>query len=79
MHTFYPAELYEQNDAGEFESINQAGRSHLYLSAGVGFTYLGSSKVQPFIRQELMLETPFANGIPLIPHSLLKVGLQINL
>lgn len=79
MHTFYPAELYEQDESGDFTPINQLGRSHLYVNLGLGLTYLGTEKVQPFIRQELMLETPFANGIPAIPHSLLKFGVQINL
>ncbi|MEM6806720.1 MAG: hypothetical protein AAF696_35290 [Bacteroidota bacterium] len=79
LHTFYPGEIYEQNEAGDFESINQVGRAHLYLNLGIGLTYLGSSSVQPFIRQELMLQTPFANGIPVIPHSLLKFGIQIKL
>lgn len=79
MHTFYPGDLYVQNDAGDFETISQTGRAHAYVNVGVGLTYIGSDRVQPFIRQELMLQTPFANGIPAIPHSLLKVGVQINL
>lgn len=79
LHSFYPGELYEQNEAGDFENISQLGRSHVYVNLGIGLTYIGSSKVQPFIRQELLLETPFANGIPAIPHSLFKIGVQINL
>lgn len=79
LHSFYPGELYVQNEAGDFENIDQLGRSHLYVSLGIGLTYLGSSTIQPFIRQELLLETPFANGIPVIPHSLLKIGVQFNL
>ena len=79
LHSFYPGELYEQNEAGDFETISQAGRSHLYVNLGVGLTFLPQSKIQPFIRQELLLETPFANGIPVIPHSLLKVGIQLKL
>lgn len=78
MHTFYPGELYEQNDSGDFEKINQLGRAHLYVNLGIGLTYLSDNKIQPFVRQELFLETPFANGIPAIPHSLLKIGVQIK-
>lgn len=79
LHTFYPGELYEQNENGEFEAINQWGRSHLYANLGIGLTYLSDNKIQPFVRQELFLETPFANGIPIIPHSLLKIGVQVKL
>jgi len=79
LHSFYPGEIYEQNENGDFEVVNQLGRAHVYLNLGVGLTYLSASKVQPFVRQELLLEAPFANGIPAIPHSLLKIGIQINL
>lgn len=79
LHTFYPSELYEQTDSGDFERITSLGRPHLYVNLGIGLTYLNDSKIQPFIRQELFLETPFATSIPVIPHSLLKVGIQINL
>lgn len=79
LHSFYPAEIYEQNDSGDFEKITQLGRPHLYVNLGIGVTYTGADKVQPFVRQELLLETPFANGIPVIPHSILKIGIQIKL
>ncbi|MEO1515376.1 MAG: hypothetical protein AAFV95_10195 [Bacteroidota bacterium] len=79
LHSFYPGELYEQNGEGGFEKVNQLGRPHLYVNLGVGLTYLGIGRFQPFIRQELMVETPFANGIPAIPHSLVKIGVQIKL
>jgi len=79
LHTFYPAELYQQTESGDFEVVNQLGRPHLYVNLGVGLTYLGSNKMQPFIRQELFIETPFANGIPVIPHSLLKIGIHIKI
>ncbi|MEM6317682.1 MAG: hypothetical protein AAF960_08430, partial [Bacteroidota bacterium] len=79
LHSFYPGEIYEQTEVGDFEKINQTGRSHLYLNLGVGLTYLSENNIQPFVRQELLLETPFANGIPVIPHSLLKIGVQIKL
>ncbi len=79
LHSFYPGELYEQNEIGDFEVVNQFGRSHLYLNLGLGLTYLHDGRVEPFIRQELLIETPFANGLPLIPHSLVKIGVQIKL
>jgi len=79
LHSFYPSELYEQTETGAFESISQIGRAHLYFNVGIGLSYLGNEKIQPFIRQELMLETFFANGLPIIPHSFLKIGININI
>ncbi len=77
-HTFYPADIYILESDGSFTEVNQIGRPHLFISAGVGVSYLGHEKFQPFIRQELFIETPFANGLPYIPHSLLKIGLNIK-
>ncbi|MEN0048218.1 MAG: hypothetical protein AAF806_14245 [Bacteroidota bacterium] len=79
LHTFYPSELYEQTKNGDFETVNQLGRPHLYVNAGFGLSYLGNTRVQPFVRQELLIQTPFANGLPIIPHSMLKIGVHIKL
>lgn len=79
MHTFYPGEVYEQKDDGEFERITQLGRPKIYVNMGIGLSYIGDSKIQPFIRQELFVETFFANGLPVIPHSLLKIGIHVKL
>ena len=79
LHAFYPGELYEQNADGDFEKVRQFGRPRAYANLGVGVSYTGASRFQPYIRQELMIETPFANGIPVIPHSLLKLGVCIKL
>ncbi|WP_034040811.1 hypothetical protein [Wocania ichthyoenteri] len=78
MHTFYPGHLYEQNNNGDFEKINQTGRPHAIANAGLGITVLSSGRVKPFIKYELMGETPFANGIPFVPHSFLKLGIKYN-
>lgn len=79
MHTFYPGEVYVQTDEGDFEKKTQFGRPHFYLNLGIGVSYIGDSRIQPFIRQELFVETFFANGLPVIPHSLLKIGVHIKL
>lgn len=80
LHTFYPGELYEINpDTGEFEKASQLGRPHVLASVGVGFTWVNDSFIEPFVRQDLTLESPFANGIPVIIHSFLKVGLTFKL
>ena len=79
LHSFYPGELYEQDENGEFSVVQQGGRPHFYLNLGTGISYLGASRFQPFIRQTVMVETPFANGIPVILHSFLHVGVNIQL
>lgn len=79
LHSFFPGDVYEQDAAtGEFENQRQFGRPHFYLQVGIGLTYIKSARIQPFIQQGLMIETPFANGIPFIPHSLLKIGFQVS-
>ena len=80
LHTVYPAELYEQNpETGAFEEVSQFGRPHGLVTAGVGVRYTGATRVQPFIRQELAVETPFANGFPVIPHTFLKLGVNVKI
>ncbi|MEM6297305.1 MAG: hypothetical protein AAF740_01305 [Bacteroidota bacterium] len=79
LHSFYPSPLYEQNEDGNFDTVFQLGRPHAYLNLGIGVSCLGSGKVQPFIRQEMLLEAPFANGIPLITHSMLKAGIHLKI
>ncbi len=80
MHTFYPAELYRLNKkTGEYEKIRQAGRPHVLGLIGIGFTYQNESRIEPFIRQEFGVETPFANGIPVMMHSFSKFGVNIKI
>ncbi len=78
-HTFYPGELYQQVENGDFEQVFQFGRPHFYVNGGVGLIYLGSKKIQPFIQQIMFVKTPFANGIPVMIHSFLKIGIHIKI
>ena len=79
-HTFYPGEIYSQNaETSNFEKVNQKGRPHLILPVGIGISIPNKSKITPFLRQEMMIETPFANGIPVMVHSMLKVGIHIQI
>ena len=79
LHSFYPGELYELNSNGEFETVSQTGRPHALITGGVGVRYLGFEKVQPFVRQSIGIETPFANYLPVLPHSFLSFGVTIQL
>ncbi len=79
LHTFYPADLYDRNENGDFERVSHGGRPHALINLGIGLSYLGSDRFEPFIKQELAIETPFANTFPFIPHSFIKAGIAINL
>lgn len=80
LHTFYPNELYVQNEeTGKYEKVNQVGRPHALATIGIGLTYTSNSPVEPFIRQETGIETPFGEGFPVIVHSFLKLGLNFKL
>jgi len=72
LHSIYPGEVYKQTDDGGFKKINQFGRPHGYVHLGIGLTYLHQGWFQPFIRQELWLDTRF------LPHSFIKLGIQIK-
>lgn len=80
LHTFYPGTLYEiDEETGEFFSSKQLGRSRALISAGLQLSYRSEAGFEPFVKQEFAVETPFANGIPLMPHSFLKLGININI
>ncbi len=80
LHSFYPGELYSlDEESGEFNKIKQWGRPHLIGGLGIGATWIKPEKVKPFVRQEFIVETPFANGVPVIVHSFLKLGVIIKL
>jgi len=80
MHTFFPGTLYEIDaSTGEISPVQQYGRPRALLSAGLQVSYRTAMGIEPFVKQEFAIETPFANGIPLMPHSFLKLGININL
>ena len=80
LHTFYPGTLYQiDKETGEFYSSPQLGRARALISAGLQLSYRSEAGFEPFVKQEFAVETPFANGIPLMPHSFLKLGININI
>ena len=79
QHTFYPGEIYEQNaTTGEWESINQIGKSHFLITFGLGLTYVKAKKFQPFIRYESNIDIPMYNGF-LTTRTFFKLGINIKI
>ncbi|MBX2846431.1 MAG: hypothetical protein KTR13_09475 [Saprospiraceae bacterium] len=79
LHSFYPGKVYEIDESGNFSTLSQSGRPHAYGTVGLGLTFLHSSKIEPFVRQDLMIETPFVNTIPVIPHTFFKAGVNLKI
>ncbi|MEO0473783.1 MAG: hypothetical protein AAF206_29500 [Bacteroidota bacterium] len=75
-HTFWDGMLYEQEIDGSWSEINQRGRPHLLGSIGAEVNQKIGGQNAIFLRYQLMVETPFANGYPIFPHSVLQVGLR---
>lgn len=80
LHTFYPGTLYQIDEfTGEINSVRQFGRPRVMISAGLQLSYRSKAGIEPFLKQEFAVESPFANGTPVMPHSFLKLGMNINL
>ena len=79
QHSFYPGELYEQNnETGEFDRVTQLGRPHALINFGFGFTYHKPKRVKPFIRHENVIDLPLYNGLP-NSRTFLKTGIILRL
>ena len=76
MHSFYPGPVYKQDSNGEFQKKKQFGRPHLIANVGIGAAYTAWNKFEPFTKYEFIIETPFGNGIPFLPHSMFKLGIN---
>ncbi|MFY0644328.1 MAG: hypothetical protein JXR19_07660 [Bacteroidia bacterium] len=80
MHTFYPGPVYEMDaETGEFSESSQFGRPRALATTGLHLSWHSDKVISPFLRQEFSVETPFANGILVMPHSFLKIGITIKL
>ena len=78
LHSFFPGNIYELQ-AGEYQAITQYGRPHVMAEIGFTALFLPSSKLSPFVQYRFGVEGPFANGIPVFPHSFYQIGLSYHL
>jgi len=80
LHGFYPAEIYElDTNNGEFEKATEFGKSRFTVHTGIGMQFPNGSDLEPFIRQDFMLEFPHSREFGVLPHSLLKIGVTMKL
>ena len=78
MHSFHAKPVYEQRSDGSFSEKTQMGRPHAILNLGLGARYLGFRRLEPFVKYEVMAQSPFVATVPVAPRSFLKVGTQIK-
>ncbi len=78
LHSFFPGNIYELQN-GEYQAITQYGRPHVMAELGFTALFLPNSKVNPFVQYRFGVEGPFANGIPVFPHSFYQIGISYNL
>jgi len=79
MHSFYPGDIYQPTGDGNYELRQQFGRPHLWIESGLGFSFFRTKTISPFLQYRFAVETPFANGIPVFPHSFYQIGLRYKL
>lgn len=79
MHSFYPGEVYEPTENGNYQLKKQLGRPHLWVETGLGFSFFRTKQISPFLQYRFAIETPFGNGIPVFPHSFYQVGVHYKL
>ena len=78
MHSWYPGELYSQTTEGDLVRKRQIGRPNIYGSAGLFGKWAFGEAAALTWRQQVLLQTPFANGIPVMLHRLMTIGIQLQ-
>lgn len=80
-HNYRPVEAYSQQN-GQWTSAGKNGRWLLTVPAGVSIGYHKYSPgtyAAPYVSYQLLFSTPYADGIPVVPFSLLQLGTSIHL
>ncbi|MEL6589938.1 MAG: hypothetical protein AAFQ68_07660 [Bacteroidota bacterium] len=78
LHSFYPGNVYELRD-GEYQAITQYGRPRVMAEVGFTAALWPDKAISPFVQYRFGIESPFANGIPVFPHSFYQIGISYQL
>jgi len=80
LHTFNEKDLYELGESGNYEKINDRGRSSLLIGFGtrIGFDLGKASNpgLKPFVEYEWRGQIPHSTFVSLFPHSFFTVGAE---
>lgn len=79
VHSFYPGDIFVFDESlGEFKKGSQSGVPRFTGGLGIGFSYLNNSKIEPFVRYDVMLDLP-QKLLGIIPHTFFKIGANYKL
>ncbi|MEL6562406.1 MAG: hypothetical protein AAFQ94_29825 [Bacteroidota bacterium] len=79
LHSFHSKPVYEQGEDGTFEEKTQMGRPHATIHSGIGVRYVGINTIEPFVKYDIMVQTPFVSTVPVGLRNFLKIGVNINI
>ena len=79
LHSFHSEPVYEQLADGSFEEKTQWGKARAILNTGVGLSYLKLNSIEPFVKYELMVQSPFVSTVPAGPRTFLKIGANLKI
>lgn len=80
MYLLLNQQVYKPKDNGEFGALKRAGLHRLLTSVAFSAGHkvsLSGRAFYPYLKYELMGESPFNKDIPFIPHILLQPGVII--
>ena len=74
QHYFYPGDVYDLNEStGKYEKVNQSGIARATGGLGLGITYLNDSRIEPFVRYEVVVDFP-QKLLTVLPNTIFKIG-----
>lgn len=75
-------EVFEPGPNGAYERGKAGSFGSLLVGAGLGIGHeitLSKGALVPFLRYEVLLQTPYSTFVPAMPHGMLHLGVQLLL